>query len=167
MTNPILAQKTADNDEVLILSTGVAGKIIPVGASLIDEVVARIDYPEVPTFFDEDKGRDEENPNHPDYLKAISKTERKRAQAVVDVLVMFGLELVDGMPESTDWLKRLQFLEKRKLMDLSEYDLEDTFDLEFLYKKYIAAGTEDLIAIGRKAGLNKEAVDQAAKTFQG
>jgi hypothetical protein len=168
MTSPVIERQhdAAGAGEAFVLSTGVRGRIVPVGASLVDEVIGRIKNPPVPTFVNEEKGREEENPNDPQYLAAVEDANRERAVAVMDVLVMFGLELLDGLPDDDTWVKRIKFLERRGMLDLEGYDLEDPFDLEFLYKKYVAVGTQDLIAIGRHAGLSQEAIAEAAQSFQ-
>ena len=169
MTSPVVDRQNdlRHQDDVIVLSTGYTARIIPVGASLVDEVVAYIAAPKVPMFFNEDKGREEENPTDPAYVEAVAKAERERAIAVIDTLIMFGLELEEPPPADGAWLKKLCFLEKRGQLDLSGYDLDDEFDREFLFKKYIATGTADLMDIGRKAGLTQEAISQAAQNFPG
>jgi hypothetical protein len=154
-----------DGVEVLTLSTGYRGRIVPVGASLIDEIVARVKVPEVPTFFNEEKGREEENPTDPKYLKELQEAQQKRVKFSLDAMVMFGLELEDGLPENDRWLQKLKYMEKIGALDLSDYDLDDPFEKEFVFKRYIAVGTVDLVAIGRKAGLSPAAVEEAAKSF--
>jgi hypothetical protein len=153
--------------QVVTLSTGVRARIVPVGASLIDDVTAQVKDPPVPTFHNEDKGRDEENPNDPEYLRQMAEAQRARAVAALDAMVMFGLELTDGLPEDDKWLVKLQFLAKRGQLDLSGFDPDDPLDKEFLYKKYIATGTADLIRIGRTAGLSQGDVAEAVENFPG
>jgi hypothetical protein len=147
------------------LTTGYMGKITPVGATLVDEVVSSIEDPEVPVIFDEDKGREIENPNDPQYLRALEKAEYQRSLAAIDAMLLFGLEL-ESIPEDDKWLKKLKYLEKKGLIDLSEYDMDDELDREFVFTKYIAVGTQDLMKIGREAGLNSADVEKAARTFQ-
>ena len=147
------------------LSTGIEARIVPVGASLIDDVVSRIIDPPVPIFHNPDKNRDEENPLDPAYQQALQATARRRATAAMETMLLFGLQLKE-IPPAESWLPRLQLLERRGLLDLSGFDLEDPLELELVYKKYIAAGTQDLIAIGQRAGLNSRDVEDAARSFQ-
>ena len=167
--NPALQQhrinEVGRNAEVT-LSTGYRARINPVGASLIDEVVARVKDPVVPMFYNEDKGREEENPLDPNYVEALQTAQHKRAMAAMDTLILFGLDLIDGLPDERDWLQKLKYLERRGHFDLSEYDLDDEFDLEFVFKKYIACGTQDLIMLGEHAGLNRKDVEEASKSFK-
>lgn len=169
MTSPVIdhvreqQQRSAPTFEML--STGVRGRIVPVGASLIDDVVSRISDPPVPLFHNPDKDRDEENPLDPTYLAELQRTARRRAVAAMETMLMFGLELEEVPPTET-WLPRLQLLAKRGLLDLSGFDLSDPLELELLFKKYLAVGTQDLIAIGQRAGLNSRDVEDAARTFK-
>ncbi len=64
--------------DIITLSTGVRGRIRPVPAGLIDEVVSRIPDPEVPRQFIEDKGREELNPFDPAYIEAVAKARAVR-----------------------------------------------------------------------------------------
>lgn len=166
MTKAAVLEQATPEQEIVTLSTGIRAKIVPVGASLIDDVVARIEDPAVPTFMNEEKGREEENPNDPHYLIALQVAARQRANAAMETMLLFGLELVDGLPEDDSWLKRLKFLEQRGILDLSPYPEDDSLAMELMYKKYIATGTSDLVAIGRKAGLNSRDVEEAAQSFK-
>lgn len=158
-------QKISKQPEFQVLSTGIEGKIIPVGASLIDDVVASIRNPPVPIIHNEDKDRDEENPLDPEYIDAVDATTRRRAIAAMETLLICGLELREIPPVET-WLPRIQLLEKRGHINLSGYDLNDPMEIELLYKKYVAVGTADLIAIGQYAGLNRRDVEEAAQSFK-
>jgi hypothetical protein len=155
-----------DDGGFKLLSTGVRARIVPVGATLVDEVVAGVKAPRVPLFMNEEKGREEENPLDPEYLRQVTEADRRRSQAALDAMIMFGVEL-EAMPANDNWLKQLQFLEKRGHLSLESFDLTDPLDREFLYKRYVAVGTKDLMEIGRKAGLGAADVEQAAATFQG
>jgi len=157
----------SDDSDVVTLSTGYRARIKPVGASLIDDAVAQIENPPVPTYMDEAKGREEENPHDPKYLRDLKDAERKQAQVAMDAMVMFGIQLVDGVPDDDTWLRQLTFYAKRSGLDLSEYDLDDPLEKEFLFKKYIATGTMDLLEVGRRAGLRREDVADAVKSFPG
>lgn len=159
--------KRSDQPEVVTLSTGIRARIVPVAASLVEDVMNAVPEPEVPTFMNEQKGREEPNPHDPSYQRAMRQYERERNDAAMSALVLFGLELEDGVPDDDTWLKKLQFIERRTQLDLSGFDLNDELDQEFVYKRYIACGTMDLITIGRKAGLSQEDVQEAVNTFPG
>jgi len=150
-----------------MFSTGVMAIIRPVSVTLVDDVVAGVEAPRVPTYYNEEKGREEENPGHPDYLDAMQKYNNDQARAKMEALIMFGIELPDGLPEDDIWLRRVQWLAKRNAsFSLDGYDLDDPLDLEYLYKRFIVVGTADFFRLLDKAGLTPAAVEEAAKAFK-
>ena len=152
-------------DAIITLENGVRIRILPVSATLIDEVTSRIEDPEVPMWKNPDKDRDEPNPNDPKYIKALRDADRRRGVASMDAMVMFGVELVDGVPEVDGWLKKLQALEHLGRLDLSAYDLNDPIDIEFLYKRFVIADARLLEKIGKKSGLGAEDLERAERSF--
>ena len=154
-------------EEIVTLSTGVRAKFIPVAASLIQQVQAKIRDPDVPMETVEGKGdRKFPNPGNPEYLRKVEEADSERALAAVDAMIMFGVELVDPIPDN-GWDKRLKYLEKRGLLDLTDFDLSDEMDKEFLFKRLIAVASSDLMKIGIKAGISTEEVAVVAASFQG
>ncbi len=164
--NPVLvyAKAKKETGAEITLSTGYPARIIPVGSSLIEDIINSIPEPKIPTFFNEDKQREEENPSDPSYLQAMTDVQRRRAMAAMEALLVFGVEV--ALPDNEAWLNKLRYLERRKAVSLDGYDLDDPLDRDLLFKKYVAIGTADLIAIGRKAGLNAADIEDAARTFQ-
>lgn len=158
-------REAESGDGVVLLSTGVRARIVPVGVNLIRDAMLQIEDPPVPWVKDEEKGQQYENPNDPEYQAGLARAARQRETASMDCMVMMGVELVDGVPQEDDWLRRLRFLEKRGSLDLSDYDLEDELDREFLYKKYVAVGSTDLIQIGQTSGISREEVAAAVASF--
>lgn len=159
----VVAEKMADDSEetkVITLSTGVKAILTPVSASLIDEVTARVKDPEVPMWMNEDKGREEPNPSDPRYLAELENAERERGKAAMDALVMFGVQLVDPIPEDNEWLSKLKFLGVVEDKELSP------MEREFAYKKYIAVSATDIGKITGMSGVASEELAQAEATFQ-
>lgn len=159
------AKRGSDEGGIETLSTGIRARIVPVAASLIDEAVARIRDPQVPVFMNEKKGRKEENPLDPVYLEAVADAQRKRIRAGLDVMIMFGIELADGVPDDDGWVKRLQLMEKMGYLDLGEFDFKDPIEREFLYKSFIAVASADLIRLGVLSGISRKEVAEAAADF--
>src|SRR5512144_292538 len=102
-------------DQVRTLSTGYRAIVRPVSASLIDDVTSRVEYPSVPEFFNEEKGRPEPNPMDPEYVRQVAAANRQRGVAAVDAIIMFGVELIDPIPviapdtpPSKNWVKKLR-----------------------------------------------------------
>lgn len=151
-----------------MLSTGVRARLLPVSQSIIQDALALVEEPRVPTWKNPEKdGREEENPADPDYLKAMAEYHRELTFVTFDVMAMFGVELADGVPEDDAWLKRLKLAHKMGRLDLSKFDLEDEIDQEFLYKRYVALGNEDFVAISRRSGISGREVEQALDRFPG
>ena len=148
--------------------SGVRIRVHPVSASLIQEVVSAIKDPKPPLVPNPDKdNRLEPNDNDPEYLTALDDARSERAGVTSDVMVMFGIELLDGIPEDEEWMKKLKFLERRGALHLDEYDMEDKFELEFLYKKFVLASNEVVMAVSRASGVTEEDVEKAEASFPG
>jgi len=150
----------------ITLSTGDKAILKPVTASLIDAVTSRIEDPKPPMWYNESKGTEEPNPSHPDYLQAIDDANRRRGIAAMDAMVMFGVELVDGLPESEKWLDTLKYMEKRGMLSLEGYDLKDPLDLEFLYKRFVAVDTNIIAKVSELSGISSAEVERAEASFQ-
>lgn len=157
----------ANTDNTFELPDGRRGKVIPVSASIIEEAARAVKAPRPPKVFIEDKGREEENPNDPEYLLAIDEYERARGVAIMDVMVMLGLELIDGLPEDDAWLTKLRFLSKRGQINLDDYDLDDPIEREFVYKRFVISPSWVLTKITEASGISPEEVDSAEATFPG
>jgi len=157
----VVVAKAEDTDsDIQTLSTGIRCQIMPVSAALIQEVTSRIKDPQVPLWHNKEKGRDEPNPNDPGYVAELGEANSERGKAAMDALIMFGIDLIDSLPEDNRWLKKLQYMG-------IQVDETDSFEVEFAYKKYVAVGNQDLILISQKAGISQEAIEDAAKSFRG
>lgn len=153
-------------DNIVVLPYGVRAKIMPVTASLISDVTSKMKEPKPPLWHNATMDRDEPNFDHPDYIEDMREFNRKRGDATMDAMAMFGLDLVDPLPEDGTWLKKLKYLERKQQLDLSEYDLEDPFDLEFLFKRYIAVDNSMLQLISEFSGITQEEIAEAERSFQ-
>jgi len=151
-------------DDIKTLSTGIRVRLKPVAPSLIADISGSVKYPSVPRFTDE-SGREMENPMHPDYIRDIDEADSKRASLVMEAMVMFAFELVDGLPEDDSWLQQLSLLERRGVISLQGIDMDSPLDQEFLYKKYIAVGQDDIRLAGTLTGIRSEDVEAASESF--
>ena len=168
MSNAVIEtvkQKTVGN--VVTLSTGIQAILRPVSASLLQDVMSRIVDPPEPVIYNEEKGQNEIDPFDKEYLATIAKNNQARARASMDAMAMFGIELVEGLPEDDSWISRLIYMEKMGYLDLAQFDMEEAIDCEFVYKRYIALGNQDLLAIGKMSGIRKEDIEEAEASFRG
>ena len=108
----------------------------------------------------------EENPFDPTYLDALKEAQTRRALATSDTMVMFGLELMDGLPTDEAWLKKLKWLEKTGRLDLTSINFDDPFEKEFAFKKFIAATNPTIMEVTRASGVSQADIDSATSTFQ-
>lgn len=155
-----VAKEQESSSGIHTLSTGIRVRFRGVSGSLIDEVRSRIEFPEVPRIFDEDKQRELENPNDPVYLREVERTETRRNLAATDAMILFGVELVDPVPEDDDWVKRLKFVN-------IEFDADDALTREFAYKKYVAFGVSDIQKLLAASMVSQEGIKQAEASFPG
>jgi hypothetical protein len=162
-----VAKRRKDDSNIVTLADGTVIRVLPVSPALIDEVTSSVKTPQPPMWFNKDADRDEPNYDHPEYKQALEDAESERLAASVDALVMFGIELVDGLPEGDEWLKKLKFLERRKRISLKGYDLEDPDDKEFLYKRLIAMDGEIIGLVTNASAVTKEDIESAEASFQG
>jgi hypothetical protein len=154
-------------DGARVLSTGVRAYLKSVPQSVIQDALALLPEPKVPMWHNPEKDRDEPNPVDPDYLADMEAYRSEQFRVTFDVFAMFGVELVDSLPESGDWLKQLRLMERLGRLDLSKFDLEDSVDQEFLYKRYIALGNADYVLVGALSGISPQEVRRAADSFRG
>lgn len=154
-------------DEPFKLSTGIMVRLIPVPIATIQEAVVAVKDPPVPKQKVDGKDYLVDNPADPEYLAAKQDAFIKRTQVAFDVMAMLGVELIDGLPEDDTWLKKLKFLEKRGHLNLSGYDLEDSFEREFVFKRYYALGNEDWNKISQLSGVTEEDLQRAKESFRG
>jgi hypothetical protein len=166
---PSVAKQHAQGDDTpyeFTRSDGVIIKICSVSTALIDEVSNSVKDPPIPMWHNPEYDRDEEQPNDPTYLVALKDNNRQRGVAAIDALAMFGVELVNGLPQNTDWIKKLQYLAKKGRLNLTDYDMADQFDLEFLYKRYIVVDNAMLAKISSISGITPMDVAEAERSFQ-
>lgn len=138
-----ISREQGVDDSVHTLSTGFRVVLHPVSGALVEDVRSAIKMPKVPVVYIEAKDREEENPNDPAYMEAVERANMERGNAVLDAIITFGVELVDGVPEDDSWLRKLQMLERRGRLDLSGFDLEDEFDREYVFKRFVAVAGAD------------------------
>ena len=169
-----LATRQNGHPEPQILSSGYAAILRPVSLALIQEAVRSVKepemiYEEVPSLENPEKMVKHPNPDHPEYKQRVERYEQDQVEATLDVLTMFGVDLVDGIPdpESDTWLARLKLAEKKGLVDLSLYDLNAPIELEFVFKRYKAVTKIDLEKLQQVSGITAQAYEAARDTFPG
>ena len=152
----------------ITLSTGVQLRIKSMPKHFIFQVTEKYKKPKVPLYFDESKGREEENPDDPDYIEAMQMYLAEIANASTDVAILRGSEIVhipdDVMgPDSDEFKMELEVL---------GFGMIDNSRARYLaWIKAIAAPTDADIEtlfeeIGRMTGVTEADVAAAAEMFQ-
>ena len=171
----VARRHTGDGLEVVELSTGHLAQIRPVSLHLIFEAQSSVDEPPVPMWRNEDKGRDEPNPDDPAYIKALAEHDQRQQMAVADVMIMFGVDVVDvdgnklGAPDDDEWVDalRLRYRLGYTKVDIDTFDLTSAIERDFLHKKYFVVGAADISTLMAKYDfLSEEDVAEAEKSFR-
>lgn len=166
------ALATAENEQreetgEVVLSNGVKLRLQTIPPLLLEHVRSQVPVPKVPIFRNPDKGRDEENPNDPDYLIAMEGYHSTLGMAVVNLLLLMGVK-VDKTPrgfpkpDSDGWVEDLKLIgvkvpdseNGRKLMWLRGVALVSSADVSLLIPKLL-----------RLHGMAEEDVALAAESF--
>ena len=164
--NPVVeVAKEQAGDDVITLKSGVRVKLNPVPASLIDAVTSKVKDPEIPKVTLED-GREQYNPLDEQYERDMSDAARLRGLAAIDAMILFGVDLIDGLPPDEEWLTKLEYMEKMGLIDvLKDYDLTDPIMKELVYKKYVGVTTDVITKVTEISGISPEEVAAAEESF--
>lgn len=168
-----IAKSRIDYSKPIPFSSGYWANVTPVSASLISDAQRlAVTAPTPPMVWVEDKQRDEPNPNDPRYLAAIEQHETDRTMAAIDAMILFGVEMVDehGEPldvmQDTKWLSKLKLLAKMGILNLEGFDFDDSIEVEFLFKKYVAIAPPDLAIVTGASGLSEADIAEAVETFR-
>jgi len=158
-------EQTTMEQHIHVLSTGIRVHLGTVSLAAITDALKRIEQPPIPKILNEETGREEEDRKHPDYLAALDRTNMERAAVMMEVLALFGVELVDELPDDGKWLKRLELLERRGRLSLEGFNLEDKVDLEFLFTKYVAMSLPDWTQMLNSVGMGEDVVMEMMEAF--
>lgn len=158
---------------VVLLSTGVKLRLKKFPKMVIPDVLKAVDdkhggRPKVPTVFLKDKGREEENPDDPDYQAAVQAYQMRQAAVINDALIMRGTELlscpkgVKGMNDP-DWLALEQASETP--------GLDNEYVRYLTWVKHVAALDDEDVRkiiqeVGRLIGISEADVSEAVKSVR-
>jgi hypothetical protein len=145
-----------EKDDIHTLRSGVKVRMRPVSPALVNDAMLRVPMPQVPKVWSEQRGKELPNPLSPDYVESMDRYQREQGQAALNAAIMFGIELVDGLPEDGRWIKQLQMLG-------FEFDASDVVECEFYFKKHIAMTTQDLQEMQASLGVTPEGIEKAKK----
>lgn len=119
------------------LSNGIVVRFKPVPPLALQEATRAIKPPTVPVTFVEAKGREEENPNDPDYLAAVEQHQIEQSMVAIRTLLLLGVEPVsvpDTVPpiESDEWMTPL------RLVGVPVGNVDDRWERKLAWLQYVA-----------------------------
>jgi len=166
---PIEATPTEPDDGLIHLSTAVVLKPKKVSPFAFQAVAARFKDPKVPEFYNENKGRNEPNPMHPDYLQAVTDVEIARSMATIDATIALGTTLVSvpqgfPNPDDDDWLDDLEAAEI--IIDRSNKRLRYRTWVKFVAAPSVQDVQTIISKVLKNIGVTDEEVAKATASFQ-
>jgi len=177
-TSAVREEAKVQDDGLITLSSGVVLHLLEnLDPITLMNVMQRLeaDRPEVPVTFVETLGREEQNPDDPDYLREVSTWENAYALEIIDVLILLGTEVhsvpkdVEKIPKDIEKLDGFKWLDKLRLLKV-EVDKSEQ-GLYLAWVKHVAVkSAEDMTKlmsrVKRLAGVSEADVDEASDTFQ-
>lgn len=158
------------------LKSGITLKCRGVPPYVQRAVLAGITVPEIPKVRNKEQDRDEENPNDPEYAKAVAAYDLRVAEAGDNLYLLSGTRpssIPDGVhkPEDDAWIEDLE----ANLVAIGEpVTIEREKErLRYLHwvKYYALASSAELIlviaTVARLSGVTEEDVASAAEGFPG
>jgi len=151
-------------------ANGVVIGIKLVNRNVVTKAADRVVRPTIPKFFNPDQDREEENPNHPDYVDAMMKYRNDRQEAIYNASFILGTYpkyIPEGIPgpEDDGWAEELLFV---GAIDPETMDNKYARYLAWL-TMYVMVGDDDplnlLIAITSQLGIQEADVQDAVAGF--
>lgn len=155
-------------EEIVTLSSGIRLRLLGAPPGAIEQAIARIEQPSPPRILIEEKGREEENPNDPNYLRALEEYTKATALAAINVMLLLGTQLVDvpedlQRPEDDGWVEDLNFLG-------IEFDTENPRAryLKWIWCYAMRSMTDQTLVFSslRRSGATEEEVALAVDAFR-
>lgn len=109
-----VSERQASDPDLIYLETGTVLRAKKIPQMILTEIERRLEAPKVPKVeHPSEKGRFIENPDHPDYIRAIKKYEEDRGFALTDVLLGLGTVLEtlgpgQYAPEDATWVEEIE-----------------------------------------------------------
>ncbi len=155
--------------KMVTVSTGVVFRIRDVPTMALQRVNEEHEgqKPGVPKVYYAAKEKDIDNPDDPDYIKAVDKWNDELIEKMMDAVFVLGLEVV-GVPESFPTMGEQLWAKKLKVAGTEVATEPEARFVDWV--KYCAAPKpEDLTALfmacSRNAGVTEDDVASAAKSF--
>lgn len=161
----------------LRLENGIVLEVKTVPPLLLTAVSAEFPDPEPPTIWMEEKQRDEPNPNHPDYAKAIEANNEARDLAVNNVVLAAGTKvktIPEGYfgPEDEGWVAGVEFANKMSGIEVKVEPVDGDKMVRYLqWLRFYAMETSMDIALCQSlsyqlAGIREGEIEEVFESFR-
>lgn len=146
----------SNNAEIYTTKTGYRVILRPFPSLLVQRAVSQVPFPPVPVYMNDEKGREEPNPHDPDYRLAVLQANEKRGMVGIDCALLFGVELLESIPEDDLWVRKLQFLGVQVSDDPIERELAFLKYIVFVHTDDINFVMDETRISGKKAAVAEE-----------
>lgn len=161
-------QKNPVPDE-LTLSNGIRLRIKPIPPMLLNSVSNSIPMPKVPKTWIEEKQRDEENPNHPDYIESLNERQTKITLATINLIIYACTEVIET-PSNVWGLESDRWIPLVTMAGI-DFDREDEVQRYITWMRCYAISTiDDLTRVQtvpmQLAGITEAEVTEVMESFR-
>ena len=148
-----IAESVVEKDNEITLSTGVKLSLKRVNSYAYIEFQRKHKKPKPPVVFLEEHGREQENPDNPDYIEQLEQWNTERMMGIIDITLILGTECTHvpaGIPkmDSDSWLESLAVAFGGDIV------FKNNKERYLWWLKYIASTDEDIAKIATKVALS-------------
>lgn len=104
-------------DNTLKFSSGVVLERVSFPRTVMYEILKTFKAPKVPTYFNPEKEREEENPLDPDYIKATEEQEAQIVMALMDLGIIKGTK-IKVVPKTVEKLDSETWVEENEALGI-------------------------------------------------
>lgn len=157
------------------LSNGIVLKIKSVPPFLYQAVQNEFKPPNPPKVMIEEKGREEENPNDPEYLRLLLELDEQQSLAINNLFLAYGTEILsvpEGYyrPEEDGWIAKVEFAQNITGKNI-HIDRDDEIQRYLNWLRYYALETGGDIALATRlpmelGGIREGEVEEVMESFR-
>jgi hypothetical protein len=156
---------TLEKKGMIELSTGIVLRAKKVPNMVYADLTRKFPRPKPPRVFIKDIGREEENPDDPNYIAALDAWNSDVALSMVDVMILLGTA-IESVPEDMEKPDGTQWSEDLEIIGLPIGTNQRKRYLMWV-KHYAAPSDEDIALIteqvGKLSGVSEKDVADAVK----
>lgn len=155
--------------ERIVLSNGIVLKVKPMPPMLLNSVSNSIPKPPVPMVFLEDKGRDEPNPNDPNYIQAEADRQTALSLAIMNT-ILYACTEIEEVPANCWGVESEEWLALPRLAGI-KFDPDDKIERYLTWlRSYAIATMQDMNKAQTLplmlAGITEPEVDDVMESFR-